>query len=120
MYPLDSREGDEEEEEYFVTADPRTCHGLLERIPLLRPNGKKTGTGCLREVEELFNQVTSAQRIWGDHKLDGKVQSMVILACYDTERFRKFVLEARLKLSIFRPEEIETLRTDDLALLNSD
>ena len=79
---------------------------------------KEQGLDVYREVEELFNQVTSAQRIWGDHKLDGKVQSMVILACYNTERFRKFVFGSNfLKLFDLSPEEIETLKTDDLALL---
>ncbi len=60
---------------------------------------KGQGLDVYKEVEELFNQITSAQRIWGDHKLEGKVQGMVLLACYNTERFRKFVFESNfLKL----------------------
>ena len=52
--------------------------------------------------------------------MDGKVQNMVILACYNTERFRKFVFESNfLKLFDLSPEEIETLKTDDLALLKA-
>ena len=119
MYPLDSREGDEGEEEFFVTADPQKCRGLLAEHPLTPAEWEKSqGLDIYKEVEELFNQVTSAQRIWGDHKLDGKVQSMIILACYDTERFRKFIFGSNfLKLFDLSPEEIETLKTDDLALL---
>jgi len=120
MYPLDTRDGEEEgEEEYFITADPKRCLGLLENQPLTTEEWEKgQGLNVYKDVEELFNQITSAQRIWGDHKLDGKVQNMVLLACYNTERFRKFVLESNfLKMFDFSPEEIDILKTDDLELL---
>lgn len=119
MYPLDTREGDEGDEEYFITADPRQCLGLAENNPQTAEEWEKgQGLDIYKEVEELFNQVTSAQRIWGDHKLDGKVQNMVLLACYNTERFRKFVFESNfLKLFDLSPEEMEILKTDDLELL---
>jgi uncharacterized protein len=119
MYPLDTRDGDEGEEEYFVTADPKQCLGLLESHPLTAEEWEKgQGLDVYKEVEELFNQITSAQRIWGDHKLEGKVQSMVLLACYNTERFRKFVFESNfLKLFDLSPEQIDLLKTDDLELL---
>jgi Fe-S-cluster containining protein len=119
MYPLDTRDGDEGEEEYFVTADPGKCLGLLENQPLTTEEWVKgQGLDVYQEVEELFNQVTSAQRIWGDHKLDGKVQNMVLLACYNAERFRKFVFESNfLKLFDISPEQIDLLKTDDLELL---
>ena len=120
MYPLDTRDGEEEgEEEYFITADPKGCLGLLENQPLTTEEWEKgQGLNVYKDVEELFNQITSAQRIWGDHKLDGKVQNMVLLACYNTERFRKFVLESNfLKMFDFSPEEIDILKTDDLELL---
>jgi len=119
MYPLDTRDGDEGEEEYFVTADPEQCLGLLENNPMTVEEWEKgQGLDVYKDVEELFNQITSAQRIWGDHKLDGKVQNMVLLACYNSERFRKFIFESNfLKLFDLSPEEIEILKTDDLELL---
>lgn len=119
MYPLDTREGDEGEEEFFVTADPKKCQGLLADHPMTPEEWEREqGLDVYKEVEALFNQITSAQRIWGDHKLDGKVQNMVILACYTIEKFRKFVFESNfLKLFDLSPEEVETLKTDDLALL---
>lgn len=119
MYPLDCREGEEGEEEFFVTADLQKCRGLLVEEPLTPAEWEKEqGLDVYKEVEELFNQVTSAQRIWGDHKLEGKVQNMITLACYDNERFRKFVFGSNfLNLFDLSPEEIETLKTDDLALL---
>ncbi|MEW6185726.1 MAG: YkgJ family cysteine cluster protein [Thermodesulfobacteriota bacterium] len=119
MYPLDTRDGEEGEVEFFITADPAQCRGLEEDFPLtVEVWEKEQGLDVYKEVEELFNQITSAQRIWGDHKLDGKVQNMILLACYNTERFRKFVFESNfLKLFDLSPEEIESLKTDDLALL---
>jgi uncharacterized protein len=118
MYPLDTRDG-EEEEEYFITADPKQCLGLAENQPMTVDEWEKgQGLDIYKEVEEQFNQITSAQRIWGDHKLDGKVQSMVLLACYNTERFRRFVFESNfLKLFDFSTEQIEILEKDDLELL---
>ncbi len=106
MFPLDTRDGEEGEEEYFVTADPQKCLGLAENQPLTVEEWEKgQGLDVYKDIEELFNQITSAQRIWGDHKLDGKVQSMVMLACYNTERFRKFVFESNfLKLFDLSPE----------------
>jgi Fe-S-cluster containining protein len=119
MYPLDTRDGEEGEEEYFVTADPKQCLGLLESHPLTSEEWERDqGLDVYRDVEELFNQITSAQRIWGDHKLDGQVQSMVLLACYNTEGFRRFVFGSKfLDLFDLSPEEIEVLKTDDLELL---
>jgi Fe-S-cluster containining protein len=122
MYPLDTRESEEDEEggeEYFITADPEKCLGLKEKQTLTTQEWEKgQGLDVYKDVEELFNQITSAQRIWGDHKLDGKVQGMVLLACYNTEGFKKFVFESNfLKKFDFSPEEIETFKTDDLELL---
>jgi uncharacterized protein len=119
MYPLDTREGEEDIEEYFITADPKQCLGLAgNQLMTVDEWEKGQGLDFYKEVEEQFNQITSAQRIWGDHKLDGKVQNMVLLACYNTERFRRFVFESNfLKLFDFSPEQKEILKTDDLELL---
>jgi Fe-S-cluster containining protein len=121
MYPLDSREGEGEEgeEEYFVTADPEKCRGLLEERTLTPAEWEKEqGLDVYREIEGLFNEITSAQRVWGDHKLDGKVQNMVILACYNMERFRKFVFESNfLKLFDLDEDLLERIKTDDVELL---
>jgi Fe-S-cluster containining protein len=119
MYPLDTRDGEEGEEEYFVTADPQQCLGLLEGHSLTAEEWEKgQGLDVYRDVEELFNQITSAQRVWGDHKLEGKVQNMVLLACYNTERFRKFVFESNfLKLFDLSQEQIDILKSNDLELL---
>jgi|YelNatPaOPRAMG01_1025707.scaffolds.fasta_scaffold78721_2 Fe-S-cluster containining protein len=120
MFPLDCREGEEEgEEEFFITARSDECRGLLEDHPMTVEDWEKEqGLDVYKEVERLFNEVTSARRVWGDHRLDGKVQNMVIMACYNTERFRSFVFESNfLKLFDIEPEEIEALKTDDLALL---
>jgi Fe-S-cluster containining protein len=119
MFPMDTRDGEEGDEEYFVAADPNKCRGLEENNPVTVEEWEKgQGLDVYKDIEFMFNEITSAQRIWGDHKLDGKVQNMVLLACYNTERFRKFILESNfLKLFDFSPEEIEVLRTDDLELL---
>lgn len=119
MYPLDTREGEEGEDEYFVTADPGKCRGLLDEHTLTPAEWEKEqGLDVYREVEELFREVTSAHRVWGDHKLDGKVQNMIIMACYNTERFRKFVFETNfLKLFDLDENLVEQIKTDDLALL---
>ncbi|MFH0786106.1 MAG: YkgJ family cysteine cluster protein [Pseudomonadota bacterium] len=119
MFPMDTREGEEGEEEYFIAADPQKCLGLEENHPVTVDEWEKgQGLDVYKEIEFLFNEVTSAQRIWGDHKLEGKVQSMVMLACYNTERFKKFVFESNfLKLFDLSPEQIERLKSDDLELL---
>jgi hypothetical protein len=123
MYPLDSRESEEAEsegeEEYFVTADPEKCRGLLEERALTPAEWEKEqGLDAYKKIEALFNEITSAQRVWGDHKLDGKVQNMIILACYNTERFRKFVFESNF-LKLFDLDEalVEEIKTDDVELL---
>jgi uncharacterized protein len=119
MYPLDTREGEEGEDEYFITADPEHCQGLLEHQTLTVEEWEKgQGLDVYKETEELFNQITSAQRIWGDHRLEGKVRNMIMMACYNTEGFRNFIFGSNfLKLFDLDLEEIERIRTDDLELL---
>ena len=119
MFPLDTREGEEGEDFYFITADPDFCKGLSEtRTYTIEEWEKDQGLDEYKEVEALFNQITEAQRVWGDHKIDGKVQNMIYMACYNTEKFRKFVFESNfLKLFDLLPEEIEALKNDDLELL---
>ena len=119
MFPMDTRDGEEGEEEYFVAADPKKCRGLEENNPVTVDEWEKgQGLDIYKDIEFMFNEITSAQRIWGDHKLEGKVQNMVLLACYNTERFRKFVFESNfLKLFDLSPEEIDLLNRDDLELL---
>jgi len=54
----------------------------------------------------------------GQSKLDDKKQSLMYMASYDTDTFRKFILESKV-LDIFDidNEELEKIKTDEIALM---
>ena len=65
-----------------------------------------------------FKELTLHDFWDGDKPLNAQQAAMFYMACYDIDRFRRFVFESRF-LQLFEVDEarVEALRTDDQELL---
>jgi hypothetical protein len=68
-------------------------------------------------MEALFKKITTNERLAQEKITNKKIQEMVYMACYDLDRFRRFVMESTfLDRFEVEPEAVEQLKTDDTAL----
>jgi len=123
MYPLGAAAPD------APTADDQPFHFVV-RESLCQGHGE----GCAvsvrewlasQQIEEFemmsagFKELT-LDRFWdGDSRLTPQQQDMFYMACYDLDRFRRFIFETRF-LQLFEVDEarVEALRADDGELLD--
>jgi hypothetical protein len=103
---------------YSIAKEP-TCLGLNEgeesTVRLWRVN---QGLDTYNELEEIFNSITFNEVILRNRITEEKVRDMFYMACYDLDRFKRFVFESRF-LDIFDIEKdvIEKIKDDDEELL---
>lgn len=117
MFPLDlySAEGDL----FTIISEPSRCQGLKEPQEVVMEDYlKQQGLPIYEEVETIFKLISSNPRVLNEKIVNPRIIQMYYMACYDLDKFRQFVFESRF-LDIFEvePEEIEQIKTDDLALL---
>ncbi|HHW42326.1 YkgJ family cysteine cluster protein [Desulfofundulus thermobenzoicus] len=116
MFPLDKAEGDDR---YNVVAVPSRCRGLEEdRELMVEEYIKEQGLLTYDYVEEIFNHISYNPRLSEIKVTDPQIADMFYMACYDLDRFKRFVFETRfLKIFEVEPEVVEQIKTDDLALM---
>ena len=123
MYPLGmavppARAGVEPEAIYFLFEDD-FCEGHGEQTPWTARDWR--ADQGIREHEELekgYRELVSHPWFIGGRQLDPRRMEMFHTACYDLDKFRRFLFESsfleRFKLE---PGLVEQIRTDDIALL---
>ncbi len=123
MYPLGmaippARAGHEPQPIYFVFEDD-FCEGHKE-LQSWTPRTWMENQGIMaREpLEEGFRQIVSHPWFIGGRQLDPRRIEMFHMACYDLDRFRRFVFESTfLQRFDLADDFVEKLREDDEALL---
>jgi Fe-S-cluster containining protein len=102
---------------YSVMAVP-FCRGLRsETVYDLSAWIEQQGIPAYDEMEALFKKITTNERLTREKITNRKIQEMTYMACYDLDRFRRFVTESTfLDRFEVRPEAVEGLKTDDAAL----
>jgi len=104
--------------EYFSVMDVPFCLGLNEDKVLTVEKWKtEQGISIYREMENIFKKITMNEFL-GDKKIiNKKIQEMYYMACYDVDRFRRFVFESKF-LEIFEvdPETIKKIKQDEVEL----
>ncbi len=123
MYPVGmalppARAGVEPEPIYFLFEDD-FCHGRHEdRKWTVDEWRKDQGLPEREAIEAGFQELVSHPWFIGGRKLDARRMEMFHMACYDIDRFRRFVLESSfLDRFELEPELVEKLRTDDEEML---
>jgi hypothetical protein len=117
MYPVETHP--EQAGRFRFLVDASRCRGLAEdREWILQEWFEDQGLGSYEEMNALFQEIVSHEVLRREKITNSRIRDMFYMACYDLDRFRRFVLESRF-LSLFElePEEVKSIRTDDEALL---
>ena len=121
IYPLQPENNKATEmagREYYSIMDVPFCLGFSEnQTPSVATWLEEQGIPIYREMEKLFRNITMNENIKGKKITNRKIQEMYYMAAYDLDRFRRFVFESTF-LERFEtdPAEMETIKTDDVAL----
>lgn len=121
MYPLglaSPPEGSEEDEFFFLLKED-ICKGHdSDRKWTVNEWMQDQDVAAYHEMGELYKQVTLHPRIQQGKALEPKQIDMLFTACYDMDKFRRFLFETTFfeKFDV-SAEMIEKLKTDDVELL---
>jgi Fe-S-cluster containining protein len=103
---------------YYSVIDVPFCRGLEEdRAVTLAEWIEEQGIPVYLAMEAPFKKVVASDRLTQATITNKKIQEMIYMACYDLDRFRRFVLESTfLERFEVDPQEVEIIKTDDPAL----
>jgi len=103
---------------YYSIMEIPFCQGFKEKkVSKVKDWMAEQGIPIYIEMEALFKKIT-LNPFLNDKKIENKkIQDMYFMACYDIDRFRRFVFKSSF-LNRFDVDqrEIEAIRTDDTAL----
>jgi len=123
MYPVGMASPGEgtpecEEEFYFLMKDI-PCDGFNESTEwTIESWMEDQGVPPYNEMGEIFKQISLHPRLLGGMELTPPKVDMLYTACYDLDKFRRFVFETKLLHNFeVEPEVLEAIKEDDLELL---
>jgi len=114
----ESAKGKENKVFYFFIKDPN-CLGYTEDKDWTIETWRiDQGADVYDKMNKEWQEIQLRRDTPGFPKLTDKMQSLIYMASYDLDKFRRFIFESRL-LDIFEVEDllIEKLKTDDIALM---
>ncbi len=122
MYPLGlAAPGDYEpgEEAFFFLIEEEGCKGFEEsQTQTISAWIEQQGITQYNEMGEHFKRLTCHPKLQGDVDLGLAQMDMLHMACYDLDRFRRFVFDSSLLEKIdMSGERAEAMRTDDVELM---
>lgn len=117
MYPVGKASS--ADDEFYFLLEEEGCEGFCDdREWTVAEWMANQGVAEYDEIGELFSAIVTSARIHQGAKLNPQQMEMFYMACYDLDKFRRFVLESRfLDLHDVAEETVERIKTDDLALL---
>lgn len=122
MYPLGlASPGEYEqgaEEFYFLLAEAG-CKGFGEpKTQTISEWIEAQGITEYNEMGDLFKKLTTHPKLQDDVELSLGQMDMFHMACYDLDKFRRFVLESSVMERIDVPaDRVEAMRSDDVELM---
>ncbi len=114
----DTASGPTPEEFFFFIREPN-CRGYEEESEWTIDSWRnEEGADVYDEMNKEWAEIQLRRDNPGKPKLDTSKQPLIYMASYDMDRFRKFVFDSGF-LNIFDvdPEELERMKTDDVALM---
>jgi len=121
IYPLQpesTKITEKKGKEYYSVMDVPFCRGLAEnRTATVTEWIEEQGIPIYKEMETHFKKITLNPAL-AAHKITNKrLQEMFYMACYDLDRFRRFVFESKfLQMFDVEPETLEKIQNDDVEL----
>jgi len=115
MYPLNQ----DENGNYCLVADHTRCFGLDENQEWEVGEWlADQGLDVYNEVEALFGKIGEQLKSSGYKIQNPKIQDMYYTACYDLDKFKRFIFESSfLKVFEVDRQTIEKIKSDELELL---
>lgn len=104
--------------QYYSVMDIPFCLGLAEdKVLTVMAWGAEQGIPIYEEMEKFFKKITTNEFLSDKEITNKKIQEMYYMACYDLDRFRRFVFESKF-LSLFEidPDTVEKIKNDDVEL----
>ena len=121
IYPLQpesTKITEKTDREYYSIMDIPFCLGLAENKTSTVADWKESqGITIYREMEIFFKKIMMSPHLSGKKITNKKIQDMFYMACYDLDRFRRFVFESKfLKLFEVDPKTTEKIKYDEVEL----
>jgi hypothetical protein len=104
--------------EYYSVLDVPFCLGLeADRVLTLSEWIEEQGIAIYQEMEAPFKTITTNESLMKNKITNKKIQEMFYMACFDSDRFRRFVMESTfLDRFEVEPEVVEKIKEDDVEL----
>ena len=118
MFPLD-RGASDGDEPTFSLITKQECLGFeQEKSWRVEDWIVDQGVSFYEKYETLYQDITDHERVKDLDVTNPDISSMLLMALYDLDKFRKFVFESNF-LNYFEVEKarVETIKTDDVELL---
>ena len=116
MFPLDEHA----QGGFQIIANRERCHGLVQGDDWkVKDWLVDQGATQSKEADGSY-EALAAHEFWQGLDINNeKIQLMLVMALYDLDRFREFVLRSSfLKRFDLEPERVQAVKTDDVALLD--
>jgi hypothetical protein len=122
MYPLGMASPGEYEvgaKEFYFLMEEKGCKGFAEgKTQKVSEWMTEQGIAEYNEMGELFKKFATHPKLQGDNDLSLAQMDMVHMACYDLDKFKRFVFETSMLEKIdVSAERVEAMKTDDVELM---
>jgi Fe-S-cluster containining protein len=104
--------------QYYSVMDVPFCLGLgADRVLTLSEWIEEQGIAIYQEMEAPFKKITTNEFLTQNKITNKKIQEMFYMACFDLDRFRRFIMESTfLERFEVEPEEVKKIKEDDIEL----
>jgi Fe-S-cluster containining protein len=121
IYPLQpesSKITEKAGKQYYSVMDVPFCLGLeADKSLTLAKWIEEQGVSVYQEMEALFKAITTNEFLMKNKITNKNIREMFYMACYDLDRFRRFVRESTfLERFEVEPEVVEKIKEDDVEL----
>ncbi|HSW61702.1 MAG TPA: YkgJ family cysteine cluster protein [Dissulfurispiraceae bacterium] len=105
------------EEFYFLIKEPHCLGHQEDRELTIAEWREEQGVDLFDDMNRGWKDLLFRRNIPGA-KLDDKKQKLFYMACYDVDRFRRFIIESGfLDLFVVAPTKLERMKTDDIEMM---
>lgn len=104
--------------EYGFAFEPSRCHGLKENKEwTVQSWMNNQGLSAYEEPEEMFGSIPLKLKSTGNKELDMVMMDMVLIGCYDLDKFRNILVNNPVLTEEIQGQELAEIIKDDLALM---